>query len=68
MIGLTELEVYISIFNTTEQNKKFELYKFPDEKAGGISYEKVKNEVEKDLDFADFTATDLQDEIIDPIN
>ena len=37
MIGLTDLEVYNSIFNITEENNKFELYKFPDEKAGGVS-------------------------------
>ena len=30
MIGLTDLEVYNSIFNITEGNNKFELYKFPD--------------------------------------
>ena len=37
MIGLTDLEVYNSIFNITEENNKFQLYKFPDEKAGGIT-------------------------------
>ena len=37
MIGLTDLEVYNSIFNITEENNKFELYKFPDEKAGGVT-------------------------------
>ena len=31
MIGLTSLEVYNSIVNTTKE-KKFELYKFPDSK------------------------------------
>ena len=40
MIGLTDLEEYNSVFNITEENNKFELYKFPDEKAGGISYTK----------------------------
>ena len=38
MIGLTDLDVYNSIF-ITEENK-FKPYKFPDEKAGGVSYEK----------------------------
>ena len=38
MLGLTDLEVYNSICNITEQNNKFKLYKFPDEKAGGVSY------------------------------
>ena len=68
MIGLTDLEVYNSIFNITKENKKFELYKFPDEKAGGISYTKVRDEIEKDLDISDIRATDLQDDIISPIN
>ena len=65
MIGLTNLEVYISIFNITEE-KKFELYKFPDEKAGGVSYEKVRDENERDLDISNITRVDLQDEIIAP--
>ena len=38
MIRLTDLEVYNSIFNISEENNKFELYKFPDEKAGGVTY------------------------------
>ena len=67
MIGLTNLEVYNSIYNITEQNNKFELYKFPDEKAGGITYEKIRDEIEKDLDISDITAIDLQDDIIGPI-
>ena len=67
LIGLTDLEVYNSIFNITEENNKFELYKFPDEKAGGVSYTKVRDEIEKDLDIEDITAEDLQDEIIAPI-
>ena len=67
MIGLVDSEVYNSIFNITEENNKFELYKFPDEKTGGISYTKVRDEIEKDLDISDITATDLQDDIIAPI-
>ena len=67
MIGITDPEVYNSIFNITEDNNKFELYKFPDEKAGGVTYEKVRDEIEKDLDISDITAADLQDEIIAPI-
>ena len=59
MIGLTGLEVYNSIFNITEENNKFELYKFPDEKAGGISYTKVRDEIERDLDIADITAPNI---------
>ena len=67
MIGLTDLEVYNSIFKITEENIKFELYKFPDENAGGITYEKVRDEIVKDLGFEDITAEDLQDDIIAPI-
>ena len=67
MIGLTDLEVYNSIFNITEKNNKFEIYKFYDEKAGGATYEKVRDEIEKDLDIEDITASDLQDDIIGPI-
>ena len=57
----------ISIFNITEENNKFELYKFPDEKAGVVSYGKVKDEIEKDLNFSDITVTDLQSDILAPI-
>ena len=67
MIGLVDLEVYNSIFNITEEINKFKLYKFPDKKACGITYTKVRDEIEKDLDFSDITATDLQDDIIGPI-
>ena len=67
MIGLTDLEVYISIFNITEENNKFKLYKFPDKKSGGVTYEKVRDEIERDLDIEDITAQELQDEIIAPI-
>ena len=67
MFGLIDLEVYKSIFNITEENNKFELYQFPDEKRGGISYTKVRDEIEKDLDIEDITAADLQDDIIAPI-
>ena len=64
MIGLTSLEVNNSIYNITEENKKVKLCKFPHEKNGGVSYEKVRDEIEKDLVFSKITATDLQDEII----
>ena len=68
MLGLVDLEVYNSIFNITEENNKFKIYKFPEEKAGGITYTKVRDEIEKDLDIEDITAEDLQDDIIGPIN
>ena len=67
MVGLTDLEAYNSIFNITEENNKFELFKFPEDKIGGFSYIKVRDEVERDLDISDITATDLQDDILGPI-
>ena len=67
MIGLTDLEVYNSIFNITKENNKFKLYKFPDEKAGDITYTKVRDEIERGLDISDITDEDLQDDIIAPI-
>ena len=36
MIGLTVLELYDPIFDITEKTQ-FEIYKFPDEKSGGVS-------------------------------
>ena len=67
MLGLTDLEVYNSIFNITEENNKIKIYKFLDEKAGGISYTKVRDEIERDLDISKITDADLQDDIIGPI-
>ena len=68
MIGLTDLRVYNSIFNITTTNNKFEIYDFPDKKFGGISYEKIRDDIEKDLEISHIAATDLQDDIVGPIN
>ena len=67
-IGLTRLGVYYSIFNRTEEYNKFERYKIPDEKRGGVTYTEIRVEIERDLDFSDITANDLQDDIIGRIN
>ena len=67
MIGLVDIEVYNSIFNINTLNNKLKLYKFLDEKAGGVSYEKVRDEIEKDLDVTVITAADLQYDILGPI-
>ena len=66
MIGFTDLEVYNSIFNIKEENSKFKFYKFPDAKSGGIQYEKVRDEIEIDLDILNITTADLLDDIIAP--
>ena len=67
MTGLTDLEVYNSIFIIREENNKLQLYKLPDEISSGITYEKVRDEIERDLDTSDITAADLQDDLIAPI-
>ena len=67
LLGLIDLGVYNSIFNKTEENNILELYKYPDSKIGGVSYEKVRYEIEKHLGGSDITATDLQDDIIGPL-
>ena len=66
MMGLTSLEVYKLIFNKTQVNNKFEPYIFPDSKNVNVSYEKLRDEIERDLDITNFTATDLQNEILGP--
>ena len=43
------------------------VYNFPEEKNSGITYEKVRDEIERDLDISHITATDLQDDILGPI-
>ena len=68
MLGLKSLEVYNFNFNITEENNKIETYKFPDSKNGGNLYEKVRDEIEKDLDISDFTTSDLEDDIIAQIS
>ena len=67
MVRLTDLEIYNSFFNKTDENNQFELYNFPEDKIGGISYIKVREEIERDLNISDVTDTDLQDDLIGPI-
>ena len=51
MFGLTNFEVYISIFIITEEKIEFYLLIFPDLENGGITYEKMTNEIEKTWKF-----------------
>ena len=67
MIGLTSREVYSSKFDKTVKNNKFELYSFSESKSGGVSYEKVRYDIERDFEITDITPTDLQDGIIKPL-
>ena len=66
MLELASLDEYKSIFKKTEENNKFKLYKFRDEKFGGVSDVKNRDENEEDLDISDITATDLEYDIKGP--
>ena len=63
MIGLTDLEVYNSIFNITESNNKFELYRDTFNKFGFLE---LKDELEEILNISNITNEHLDDEIIGP--
>ena len=63
MIGLTNLEVYNSIFNITEENNKFEIYRDMTAKFGFL---KLKDELEEILNIPHITIEHLDDEILGP--
>ena len=63
MIGLTDLEVYNSIFNITKENNKFELYT---DNFDEFSFEELKDEVEEIVNIANITDDHLEDETIVP--
>ena len=63
MIGLVNLEVYNSIFNITEKNNKFELYRDTSDKFGFLE---LKDELEEILDISHITNKHLDDEILGP--
>ena len=63
MIGLTDLEVYISIFNITEENNKFELYRDSSNKFGFLE---LKDELEETLNISHISQEHLDDGIIGP--
>ena len=63
MIGLVDLEVYNSIFNTTEENNKFELYRDMSDKFGFLEF---KDELEEILNISHITNEHLDDEILGP--
>ena len=64
MIGLTDLEVYNSNFNITEEINKFEHY------TGSLyeefSYTTLKNKIAEVLRLADNSTEDLEDKIHGP--
>ena len=61
MIGLTDLEVYNSIFNITETNNKFELYRDTSAKFGFLE---LKDELEEILNISHITDKHLDDEVL----
>ena len=61
MIGLTDLEVHISIFNKTEENIKFEIYRNTFTK---FRFLELKDELEEALNIPHITQEHLQDDEI----
>ena len=63
MIGLTNLEVYNSIFNITEENNKFEIYR---DMTAEFGFLELKDELEEILNIPHITIEHLDDEILIP--
>ena len=63
MIGLTDLEVYNSIFNITAENNKFEIYRDDSNKFGFVE---LKDELEEILNISHITNEHLDDEVLGP--
>ena len=63
-IGLTNLEVYHSIFNITEENNKVELYTQPLESE--ILFTKLKDDVAEVLGLSDISIEDLEHKLYGP--
>ena len=60
MLGLVDLEVYNSIFNITEENNKFKLYRETSDKFGFLE---LKDELEDILNISHITNEHLEDKI-----
>ena len=63
MIGLTNLEVYNSIFNISEKNNKFKIYRDISNKFGFLE---LKDKLEEILNIPHITTEHLDDEILGP--
>ena len=61
MLGLVNREVYKSIFNITEENNKFELYRDMSAKFGFLE---LKDELEEILNISHITNEHLDDEVL----
>ena len=63
MLGLVDLEVYNSIFNITEKNNKFEIYR---DISNRIGFLELKDKLEEILNIPHITTKHLDDEILGP--
>ena len=63
MLGLIDLELYNSVFNITEENNKFEIYRDTSRKFGFVE---LKDELEEILNISHITNYHLGDEILGP--
>ena len=63
MLGLTDLEVYNSIFNINTTNNKFELYT---DNFDEFSFAELKDELEEIHDVSNITDDHFEDETIGP--
>ena len=63
MIGSTSIEVYISIFNPTEENNNFELFT---DNFDEFLFTELKDELEEILDISNISPEHLQHKIIRP--
>ena len=67
MVGLTNLEVYNSMYIITEDNIKFKVHLFPKSTNVRIAFANVRDDIGKNLEVSKITVTDVQDEILGPI-
>ena len=63
MVGLTDLEVYISIYNLTEENNKFEIYRDTSNKFGFLE---LRDELEQIFNISHITDGHLDDKVLAP--
>ena len=63
ILALVNLEVYNSIFNITEENNKFDIYRAKDDKFGFLE---LKDTLEEILNIPHITIEHLDDEILGP--
>ena len=63
MIGITDLEIYNSIFNITQETNKFELYRDSSNKFGFLE---LKDELEEILNISHITNEHLDDGVLGP--